>query len=92
MAEQDILRTAEKEKEANPREDGANLDGFALLLLIMMVMVVVVVVVVVVVMVNIYKETTRCNLAVCLLVTAILLYMFRTLSEDARRKRPKHVE
>ena len=27
----------------------------------------------------IYKERTWCNLAVCLLVTAILLYMFRTL-------------
>ena len=29
--------------------------------------------------VNIYKEPTWCNLAVCLLVTAIILYMFRTL-------------
>jgi len=29
--------------------------------------------------INICKEPTRCNLAVCLLVTAILLYMFRTL-------------
>jgi len=28
---------------------------------------------------NIYKEPTRCNLAVCLLITAIILYMFRTL-------------
>jgi hypothetical protein len=28
---------------------------------------------------NIYKEPTWCNLAVCLLVTAIILYMFRTL-------------
>ena len=28
---------------------------------------------------NIYKEPTRCNLAVYLLVTAIMLYMFRTL-------------
>jgi hypothetical protein len=27
----------------------------------------------------IYKEPTWCNLAVCLLVTAIILYMFRTL-------------
>jgi len=36
-------------------------------------------------------------LAVCLLVTAILLYMFRTLQflsapEDRRKKRPKLVE
>jgi hypothetical protein len=29
--------------------------------------------------VYIYKEPTWCNLAVCLLVTAIILYMFRTL-------------
>ena len=29
--------------------------------------------------VNIYKKPTWCNLAVCLLVTAIILYMFRTL-------------
>ena len=28
---------------------------------------------------NIYKEPTWCNLAVCLLATAIILYMFRTL-------------
>ena len=28
---------------------------------------------------NIYKGPTWCNLAVCLLVTAIILYMFRTL-------------
>ena len=28
---------------------------------------------------NIYKEPTWCNLAVCLLVTARILYMFRTL-------------
>ena len=28
---------------------------------------------------DIHKEPTWCNLAVCLLVTAILLYMFRTL-------------
>ena len=28
---------------------------------------------------NIRKEPTWCNLAVCLLITAILLYMFRTL-------------
>jgi hypothetical protein len=28
---------------------------------------------------NIYKEPTWCNLAVCLLITAITLYMFRTL-------------
>jgi hypothetical protein len=28
---------------------------------------------------RIYKEPTWCNLAVCLLVTAIILYMFRTL-------------
>ena len=27
----------------------------------------------------IYKEPTWCNLAVCLLVTAVILYMFRTL-------------
>ena len=30
--------------------------------------------------VHIYKEPTLCNLTVCLLVAAILLYMFRTLS------------
>jgi hypothetical protein len=53
MAEQDILRTAEKEREANPREDGANLDGFALLLLLLIM------VVVVVVMVNIYIKNQR---------------------------------
>jgi hypothetical protein len=34
---------------------------------------------------NIYKEPTWCNLAVCLLVTAILLYMFRTLSASILR-------
>ena len=29
--------------------------------------------------IHIYKELTWCNLAVCLLVTAIILYVFRTL-------------
>ena len=33
----------------------------------------------------IYKEPTWCNLAVCLLVTAIILYMFRTLSASILR-------
>jgi hypothetical protein len=33
----------------------------------------------------VYKEPTRCSLAVCLLVTAILLYMFRTLSASILR-------
>jgi hypothetical protein len=36
--------------------------------------------------VYIYKEPTWCNLAVCLLLTAIILYMFRTLFASILRR------
>ena len=39
--------------------------------------------------INVYKEATWCNLAVCLLVTAIIPYMFRTLFASILRSTEK---